>query len=575
MRIKTRKSGDKLYYSIIRDVVKNNKRTTEVYENFGTLEKIKLRSKDEDPLIWLQNYVAKLNKKLREDRLPIIIKKDPTKIIDKNIRTSYNCGYLFLKNIYYNLGLHKICKEIEKEFKIEYDLNSILANLIYSRILYPTSKLQTYEISKQFVEEPNFELHHIYRALEVIDSKADFIQSQLYKNTVKKYKRNNNVLYYDCTNYYFEITLPEDDKQFGYSKEHQPKPIIQMGLFMDGDGIPLAFDMTAGNVNEQVTLKPLEEKIIKDFGKTKIVVCTDAGLASTANRKFNNVAERKFITTQPIKKLKSFLKEEALDLTKGWRTSDSDKVFNIEKLRTDQDFIDKYKNHTFYKERWIKENGIEQRLIVTFSVKYQEYQKIIREKQIERAEKLIKKNPTKLGKVRQNDPKRFILTTQTTNDGVQATNIRYSLNQEAIDNEAKYDGLYAVCTNLEDSVKDIIKVNHRRWEIEESFRIMKTDFKARPIYLKKKNRIRAHFTTCFLALLIYRYLEKELKEEYTTSNILKTLKEMNFKKEGDQYIPNYIRTDLTDRLHDTFDFRTDYEIIREKNITKMCKQLEK
>lgn len=575
MRIKTRKSGDKLYYSIIKDVVKNGKRTTEVYENFGTLEKIKLKSKDEDPLAWLQNYVIKLNKRHQENKLPVIIKKDPTKIIEKNIRTSYNCGYLFLKKIYHNLGLDKICDEIKKEYKIEYDLNSILSNLIYSRILYPTSKLQTFELAQQFIEKPNFELHHIYRALEVIEAKSDYIQAQLYKNSAKNFKRNNNVLYYDCTNYYFEIGLAEDDKQYGYSKENKPKPVIQMGLFMDGDGIPLAFDMTAGNVNEQVTLKPLEERIIKDFDKKNIVVCTDAGLASTANRKFNNIAGRKFITTQPIKKLKLFLKEEAIDLTKGWKISGSDKVYNIEKLRDNQELIDKYKNHTFYKERWIKEDGLEQRLIITYSVKYQEYQKNIRNKQIERAQQMIEKNPSKLGKVRQNDPKRFIESVKTTEDGVAATESHYSLNQSIIDEETKYDGLYAVCTNLEDKVEDIIKVNHRRWEIEESFRLMKTEFKARPVYLKKSNRIRAHFTTCFIALMVFRYLEKELKENYTAPNILKTLKNMNFKKEGDQYIPNYIRTDLTDNLHDTFNFRTDYETIKERNIIKICKQLEK
>lgn len=508
MRINKTKSKNMEHYSIIQDISKNGKRTTKVYENIGNLEKLKQRAGDKDPLVWLKNYVQELNKKEKENRMPVIIKKDPSKIIDKNVQSSFNVGYLFLQDIYYKLKLDKICNKITEQHQFKFDLNDILSKLIYSRILFPASKLKTLELSKRFLEQPNFEYQHIERALPVICENMDFIQSELYKNSNDYMKRNNKILYYDCTNYYFEIEEESGLRQYGKSKENRPNPIVQMGLFMDGNGIPLAFDITPGNTNEQKTLQPLEEKIIKDFEFSEFVVCTDAGLASKANRKFNNKNNRKFVTTQSIKKLKSHLKNEALDLTKGWKLPGSNKRYNISKLRTDEELIEQYKDKIFYKERWIKEDNLEQRLIVTYSVKYQEYQKNIRNNQINRAQKIIASNPSKLKKPKQNDPKRFIKTLNVTKDGELAEKSIYTINQSIIDEEAKYDGLYAVCTNLEDSVEDIIRVNKRRWEIEESFRIMKTDFKSRPVYHSKDEMIKAHFITCFLSLIVYRYVEK-------------------------------------------------------------------
>lgn len=576
MRIKTTKSKNTLHYTIIKDIVNNGKRTTCVYENMGTIEKIKLRCGDEDPIVWLNNYVKKLNKKHKENTLPVIIQKNPNKIIDKNVQCSFNIGYLFLQDIYYKLGLNNICNEITDKYQFKFDLNDILSKLIYSRILFPASKLKTLELSKRFLEQPNFEYQHIERALPILCKENDFIQSELYKNSKNYSTRNNRVLYYDCTNFFFEIECEDDFRKYGKSKENRPSPIVQMGLFMDGDGIPLSCEITPGNTNEQTTLQPLEQKILDDFELSEIVVCTDAGLASKANRKFNDKNSRKFITTQSIKQLKGFLKEDALDLTKGWKLIGSDKTYNIEKLRTDSKLIEIYKDKTFYKERWIKEDDIEQRLIVTYSVKYREYQKNIRNNQIERAKKLIEKNPKKIGKAKQNDPKRFIETMSTTTNGEVAEEVHYSINQNITDEEAKYDGLYAVCTNLEDDVQKIIKVNHNRWEIEESFRIMKTEFNARPVFHTNEDAIKAHFLICFLSLTIYRYLEKKLNEKYTVGDIIDTLRNMNLKLDiPDNYSPNYIRTDLTDDLHDKFNFRTDYEILSEKNLKKICKQTKK
>ncbi len=573
MHIKKTKSKNFEHYSIIYDIVVNGKRTSKVYENIGNYDKLKLRAGKEDPLIWLDNYVKELNKKQKEDSLPVIIKKNPNKIIDKNVQVEFNVGYLFLQTLYYKLGLNNICEDISNKYQFKFDLNDILSKLIYSRILFPASKLKTMQLSKKFFEQPNFEYQHIERALPILCKENDFIQSQLYNNSKKYAPRNNRILYYDCTNFFFEIECEDDFRRYGKSKENRPNPIVQMGLFMDGDGIPLSCKITPGNTSEQTTLQPLEEKIIKDFNLAEIVVCTDAGLASLANRKFNDKNSRKFITTQSIKKLKSFLKEEALDLTKGWHLFGSDKTYNIEELRTNEELIEAYKDKTFYKERWIKEDGLEQRLIVTYSIKYQEYQRHIRNNQIERAKKLIEKNPKKVGKPKQNDPKRFIEIVNTTGNGEVANETYYSINQSIIDEEAKYDGLYAVCTNLEDDVQDIIKVNHRRWEIEESFRIMKSEFNARPAFHSSEEAIKAHFLLCFLSLTIYRYLEKKLEEKYTVGDILDTLRDMNLKLDtAGIYSPNYIRTDLTDYLHEKFGFRTDFEAIREKNLKKICKE---
>lgn len=577
MRLKTVKTKNTIQYSIIQDITTiDGKRTTKIYENLGTIDKIKLRCGNEEPFTWVTNYILELNQKNKQNKLPILITKYQDRIIDKNLQYYYNGGYLFLQNIYYKLGLNSICSEISNKYQFKFDLNDILSKLTYARIIYPSSKLKSLELCKNFFEQPNFDYNHILRALEVISKEADFIQSKLYINSNKYLPRNNRILYYDCTNFFFEIEQEDEFRKYGKSKENRPNPIVQMGLFMDGDGIPLSFDITPGNTNEQITLKPLEQKIIKDFNLASVVVCTDAGLASKANRKFNDTNTRKFITTQSIKQLKNFLKEEALDLTKGWKLIGSDKVYNIEKLRTDNNLIEAYKDKVFYKEKWIKEDGLEQRLIVTYSVKYQEYQKNIRNNQVERARKLIENNPKKIGKAKQNDPKRFIKTINTTSSGEAAEENYYSINQNVIDEEAKYDGLYAVCTNLEDNVEDIIKVNHRRWEIEESFRIMKTEFSARPIHLSREDRIKAHFVTCFLALVIYRYLEKKVDEKYTANELIETLRNMNFLKEGNNgYSPIYTRNDITDELHEKFNFRTDYEIISEKNLKKICTQSKK
>ena len=571
MRIKITKTKNSENFYVIESTYINKKHSSKIIEKLGNLEDVKRKSGNMDPYLWAKQYAAKLTQEDKENKRTIIKSYSQSKLIPKDIQNKCNVGYLFLQDIYYKLGLNQICNDITNKYQFKFDLNDILSKLIYSRILFPASKLKTLDLSKRFLEQPNFDYQHIERALPILCKENDFIQSELYKNSKKYAPRNNRILYYDCTNFFFELEMEDDFRKYGKSKENRPNPIVQMGLFMDGDAIPLSCEITPGNKNEQKTLQPLEEKILKDFELSEIVVCTDAGLASEANRKFNNTNSRKFITTQSIKKLKEFLKEEVLDLTKGWHLPGSDKIYNIEALRTDEKLKEIYKDKTFYKERWIKENGLEQRLIVTFSVKYQEYQRQIRNNQIERAKKIIENSPKKIGKAKQNDPKRFIETINTTSNGEVAEETHYAINQNIIDEEAKYDGLYAVCTNLEDDVQAIIKVNHKRWEIEESFRIMKSEFNARPVFHSNEDAIKAHFLICFLALTIYRYLEKKLSEKYTVGEIIDSLKEMDLSIKDGDYIPNYTRTSLTDDLHEKFGFRTDFEILTEKNLKKIIK----
>ena len=572
MRLQIIKSKNAQSLYVVKSVYHNKKRTNKVIEKLGTYESLK-NTLDEDPIEWAKKYVEDLNQKEKDGTRNVIVKYQPTKIIEKNLQTSFNAGYLFLENLYYKLGLDNISKTISQKYRFSYDLNNILSRLIYSRIIYPSSKLATFELSKKYIEQPNFELHDIYRALEVIATETDFIQSELYKNSLKVSKRNTNILYYDCTNYFFEIEQESGLRQYGPSKEHRPNPITQMGLFMDGDGIPLAFSITSGNTNEQITLKPLEEKILEDFKLSKFIVCTDAGLASNSNRKFNDKDERAFITTQSIKKLKKHLMDWALS-PDGWHLSGDDKQYNINDIEKNEEAIIFYKDRIFFKERWIKENNLEQKLIVTYSLKYRNYQRQIRNSQIERAKGAIANKTFKLDKCNQNDFKRFIKKTNVTKDGEIAEQKVLTLNTAAIQKEEKFDGFYGVCTNLEDNAEEIIKVNQRRWEIEESFRIMKSEFKARPVYLSKDDRIIAHFTTCFLSLVILRLLEKKLEEKFTVNEIIETLREMNLQSNiGNGYIPTYTRTDLTDTLHEKFGFRTDYQIVLNSQMKKIFKKI--
>ena len=550
---------------------KNGKSTSKVVKKLGTMEELlpKHNNSEDEVIAWGKKIAKKMTEEEKRDKDIVLISLSQSKLLEPMKQTSYNGGYLFLQDIFHSLKLDKICRNIQDEYKFEYDLADVLSRLIYSRIIYPSSKLSAFEDSKNFIEQPTFELHDIYRSLDVLAEKCDTIQEFLYENSKKVVNRNASVLYYDCTNYFFEIEEERGNCRYGKSKEHRSLPIIQMGLLMDGNGFPLSFVIFPGNENEQPSLIPVEKKIIKDFGITKFVVCTDAGLASKENREFNIQKNCSYIVTQSLKKIKKHIKDWALN-PEGWSKGDSTGL-DISSVMKAVDDGETFEDGIWYKERWINENGIEQRIIVSFSPKYRAYQRYIRSRQIERARKSAESNKKTTTK-NPNSPSRFLDEVRYTDNGEVADNVEVVVNDGRIAEEEKYDGFYAVCTTLEDDIKDIIKVNKRRWEIEESFKIMKSEFKARPVYLQKDNRIEAHFLTCFIALMFIRILENKTGNKLTIEKLIDTLREYNFYHyEGSGYVPTYTRNDATDILHEAFGFRTDYQINGEKNMKKIIK----
>lgn len=527
-----------------------------------------------DPDEWAKEHVKKLNEQEKKENEEITLTFSPAKRLTKNYRYEYQIGYLFLQKIYHELKLDLMCKAISKRHSFQYDLNDILSRLLYGRIIEPDSKRATCRFAETLIEQPEFQDHQVYRALSVLAEESDFIQEKVFRNSYALGKRHTGVIYYDCTNFFFEIEQSDENglRTYGKSKENRPLPLVEMGLFIDHDGIPLAFSIHPGNTNEQVTLRPLEKKLLSDFGMSKFVVCTDAGLASMANKRFNNMQNRAYITTQSLKKLKQEYRDWALS-PEGWFLSGAArgrgrrKTYSLNKLDPKLDF-----EKTFYKECLIDRGDFEETLVVTFSLKYRQYQRNIRQGQIDRAQRAIDNGSAKRGKKNQQDFRRFIQKTSLTEDGEIAEKVQCSINEEQILKEEMYDGFYAVTHNLDDEPEAVIKVNHQRWQIEECFRIMKSEFDARPAYVSLKDHIEAHFLTCYLALVLYRYLEKKLKYQFTCSQIISTLQDMTVREVlGEGYLPNYMRTDITDALHDAFGFRTDYNIIPAKQMKKILK----
>lgn len=577
MRLQITRSKNAECFYVVKSFYENGVSSNKVVERLGNLEAVKEKAGNADPYEWAKAYVAELNRKEKEGREPVVIAKySPEKQIDKDVRSLYNGGYLFLQQVYYELGLDRICKEIEDRYKFTYDLNGILSRLVYGRILCPSSKLSTLEYSKALIEAPSFDQQHIYRALDIIAGEDDFIQSQLYKNSLVISKRNDRILYYDCTNYFFEIDGEDELRRYGKSKEHRPDPIVQMGLFLDGDGIPLAFSIFPGSSNEQTSLKPLEKKIIKDFGKASFVVCTDAGLSGTSNRKFNAVNGRAFITTQSLRKLKGYQRDWVFEKA-GWKMlgSTGDDTYDISKIKESDELLGRYKDAIFYKERWMNEDGLEQRFIVSFSVRYMLYERQVRARQYQRAQKMLER-PGSVERKGRDDPGRFIRKTSATEDGEIASKASYELDEELYLEESAYDGLYGVATDLEDDAEKIVRINKNRWEIEAAFRLMKLEFKARPVYLSREERIKAHFMTCYLALTVFRYLEKKIEGDYPSEQVIDTLRKMDFQRLlRNGYVPVYTRTDITDALHDAAGFRTDYEIVTDKSMKNIIADTKK
>lgn len=507
-------------------------RTTVTVEKLGKVSDLmkKMNLSHDEVIAWARKHAKSLTDEEKVANAKITIDYFPNQRIEKDVPSSCNCGYLFLQSLYTQLRLDNTCRNIRNRYSFDFDLNSILSDLIFARILSPSSKLSSHSFCKSLLEPPKYDIHQVYRALSVIAKGNDYIQSDVYRNSNFVISRNNRVLYYDCTNFFFEIEEADDFREYGKSKENRQNPIVQMGLFMDGDGIPLAFSTFRGASNDQPSMKPLEEKIIHNYGLDRFVVCTSGGLGCDSNRLFNNIEGRAFITTQSLKKLKKDKRVAALNSSRWKRLGDGCSV-NIQEIKSDPE---KYASNVYYKIMPYSSKKVpNQMMIVTYSPKYALYQCSIREKQIERAEKIERK--------------------------------------------MMYDGYYAICTDLvDDSVEEIIRVSEQRWEIEESFRIMKTEFQARPVCLSREDRIQAHFLICYLSLMIYRILEKKLKEKYTAEKIITALRKMELHIiPGTGYQPSYTRTGLTDELHEIFGFNTDYQIMTKssiRNIIKLTKQ---
>ena len=571
MRLNIRKLNNYSYYSIIKDYTNmNGKRTTKIFEKLGNQEQVEKRFGKTDTINKIKEYIDELNNENKEE----LLKREynPNKRIAPGIKRQFNVGYLFLQKLYNQLKINEICKSIQDKYQFHFDLNEILSYLVYARIIYPSSKLETFKQCQNFIQQPKFKLHDEYRALSYITENMDYIQEQLFNNSKNILKRNSKVIYYDCTNYLFEIDEEDDLRKYGISKEHKPNPIVGMGLFMDGDGLPLSCNIYPGNMNEQKTLIPEETKIVDNFklDDSKIILCTDAGLASDEIKKYNIKDNRCFVITQSLKKLKEEDKNKVFDKSEWRIPNDLKNTYNLEDIENNDSLKEKYYDTLFYKIIQTETKSVKQDLIVTFCFRYFDYNRNIRNNQIERAKKSIESNQvTRKGK-NQNDYRRFIESTNSTKTGEIAENTSYSINQEIIDEEEKYDGYYALTTNLVGDINEIFRIVKGRWEIEESFRIMKSDFLARPVNLSREDRIKAHFMTCFISLFIYRLLEKKLDYKYTTPQILDTLRNMTvLEQKGLGFEPEYERTTLTDDLHEIFKFNTDLEIVSYKKMKKI------
>ncbi len=555
----------------------NGKTATQIHRKLGKLNKLLEQfSGDFDAMMaWAKSEAEKDTIEYNSKTGNVTVSFSRSSYIPKNEERCFQIGYLFLQKLCTELNIDSICRKISKRHRYTYDFSAILTDQIFSRILAPSGKLSSFSYCQTLPEPPKYELQNIYRALSVMAEESDFIQEELYRNSNFVHPRNKKILYYDCTNYYFETEQDDDFRKYGKSKENRPNPIVTMGLFMDADGIPLAFDVFPGNQNEQTTLKPLETKVIRDFTCGGFIFCSDAGPGSKSNRRFNSFANRSYVITQSLKKMREEDRLTALN-PKQFRRLGSSQFIDLSTL--DESDPDIYET-IFYKEVPVVNGNMDETVIVTYSPKYRAYQKRIRDQQISRAIKMIEQPGKKRKGKNQNDPARFIKTTNVTNDGEIAGKKVCELDLDKIRDEEKYDGFYAVITNLEDDICGILKINRQRWEIEENFRIMKTDFEARPVYVRREDRIKAHFLTCYISLLVYRLLEKKVGNNYTCNEILSTLRSMQVtllsKESG--YIPSYKRTDLTDALHKAFSFHTDYEFISKsamRSIIKSTKTIE-
>lgn len=519
MKLHVVKSGDDSILYFAKSIRIGKKTTTKNIKRIGKLSE--LSKIYNDPIAHFKDEAKRLTE---EDKVENNFEIQPKLLLDPSKTKKIHLGYVFPQYVYYSLGINDIMRKIHNESSIDYDFNRIVRDLVIGRIIDPLSKCSTYKLAKRFPESPDYELHHIYRALSLIAKNFDFIEEKTFKGMKEYADVNTSVTYYDCTNFYFEIEEEDGFRTYGKSKENRPNPIVQMGLFLDKNGLPISMCINPGKTNEQQTMIPLEEKMKERFGIKKFVVCADCGLSGNKNLKYNSDENHGFIVTKSLKKAKEEIRKQLMR-DDGWKRfgDNIQTTYKISDIKNNED----YKDSIFYHDEWfINDKGFRERIIITYSEKTAKYQRLIREQQIQRAMKLIQDGKIRKG-VNQNDVKRFINVDNITDSGEVATKKVLSINKELFEEESTFDGYYAVTTDLSDPANEIIRINKGRWEIEESFRIMKTEFSARPVYVSREDRIRAHFLTCYLALVVYRVMEQKLIKEgehYTTQEIISTIR---------------------------------------------------
>lgn len=570
----------KIYYIVKGFRDKTGKATSKNIRRLGTLAEVRDREGVNDAWAWIKAELDRENRLDGENKRKVSVDFYPEKLIKKDEIRLFNIGFLILQKLYYELGIGLINDGISRRSGFRYDLDEIVRQIVLGRILWPCSKKQTHSRSYRMAFAKAVSLRSYYRALIVISDNLEYVQQRLYHYTKDILNRDTSIIYYDCTNFFFESTRETELRKPGASKENRRTPIVQFGIFMDADGLPLAFCINPGNTNEQTTLAPLEKMIGEKMDINEFIMCTDAGLSSFENRLENDSDLRKFITVQSVKTLpekgdkdrSGGMRSWALDPT-GWRLpAEQSMEYDIRKLDGAAD-----KDKIFYKERWYKtvRNGevLEQRIIVSYSLKYREYQRNRRTLNIEHADKAIKNGNDKPSS---KDFRKYITDLNCTEDGELVKKVKSSIDWDKVKEEEKYDGFYAVCTNLEKyedkngkirhTIAEILDINRARWEIEESFRIMKLQMKARPVYHQNDKAVKAHFALCFISLFILRVLEHRV-EKYSTDEILEAIRSMDaLNIEGEGYVPTFTRTDITDMLFEKSGFRLDSQIVMLKKL---------
>lgn len=542
---------------------KDGKISTKTVRKLGSEAKIKELHGVEDAMQWAKSELAKMRQEDAEGKAGIVVELSPDKLIGCGERI-FNGGDIFIEQICSRLGLKEICDVVKENHNFKFDLWEYLMRMINSRILHPGSKLSDFIKGTRFIEDRKLKLENFYRSLDVIAADINELQGEIYRHTLKNIGRQTGVIYYDCTNVFFETETDDDFRKYGHSKENRPNPLVQIGMFMDMDGLPLAMCVNPGNMSEQRTLQPLEEVLAEKFGLSKFVVCTDGGLGSKSNRKYNVTEDRNFITVQSLQKLSEHYQDWALS-PEGWslrpRLEDDPRTRCVHTYNLGEIDLDEYADDVFYKECLTDETAYDEHLIVTYSRKYDLYQKQLRQQQIQRAIAKINRGEIRRPKS-PNDCRRFMKDTYFDVKGNPLEVITSAvLDEEQIQQESRFDGFNAIATSLDDDPCAVIRVNSWRWEIEECFRVEKSDLDMRPVYVRNPQRITSHFFICFLALLILKIMQKQHKNIFPIGQIRKTLSEMNLVKlEAFGYIPAFNRTALTDALQEQAKIRIDRQI---------------